>query len=317
MTKRTAPTYGTMQFWPKKRADKFLHSVNWRAIPLSASKNSKLLGFIGYKAGMTTVIAKDSTPNSLTLNKKVAVPVTIISCPHMKIFSVRFYNKGQVADEVVCDKLDKEIKRVVKMPKKFKKIEDVKKEYDDVRVIVYSVAKETGIKKTPDMIELGIGGTKEQQLEFAKNNIGKEFSVGNFFDKMETVDIRGLTQGQGLVGPVKRYGISLKSHKSEKGQRRPGSLGPWHPNYVAINAKLAGQLGMFSRIQHNSKIIDIVSSNENNPKNIKNFGDVRTDYLLLKGSVPGTAKRQLLITVGRRKNKSSEKTKYDLIEVMK
>jgi len=315
MTKRTAPTYGSMQFWPKKRADKFLHSVNWKAIALPTSKNSKVLGFIGYKVGMKTAIVKDSTPNSMTLNKRIAIPVTIISCPHMKIFSIRFYKDGQVVDEVVNEKLDKEIKRVVKMPKKFKKIEDVKKEYDDVRVIAYSVAKETGIKKTPDMIEIGIGGTKEQQLEFAKNNLGKELSVGNFFDKMETVDIRGLTKGYGLCGPVKRYGISLKSHKSEKGQRRPGSLGPWHPNYVAINAKLAGQVGMFPRIIYNNKIIDVINSSENNPTNIKHFGNVRTDYILVKGSVCGTPKRQLLITVGRRKNKASEKTKFDLIEV--
>jgi len=41
------------------------------------------------------------------------------------------------------------------------------------------------------------------------------------------VDSKTFTKGKGFQGPVKRFGISLRSHKSEKVIRGPGSLGPW------------------------------------------------------------------------------------------
>ena len=34
------------------------------------------------------------------------------------------------------------------------------------------------------------------------------------------VDVRGLTKGKGTQGPVKRLGLTLRFHKTEKGQRK-------------------------------------------------------------------------------------------------
>ena len=70
MPTRKSPRKGSLQFWPRKRAYKFLPSVNWNAI--NSGKNIK--GFIGYKAGMVSAIVKDNTPNSMTKGKKIAVP---------------------------------------------------------------------------------------------------------------------------------------------------------------------------------------------------------------------------------------------------
>ena len=122
-----------------------------------------------------------------------------------------------------------------------------------------------------------------------------------------------MTKGQGLQGPVKRFGITLKSHKSEKGRRRPGSLGPWHPARVTFRAPQAGQLGMFTRIVYNSKIIDMGKSADKPLRNIKNYGDVNTDYIIMKGSVQGPAKRQLLITSPLRETKKQSKKNYELV----
>ncbi|PJE81531.1 50S ribosomal protein L3 [Candidatus Pacearchaeota archaeon CG10_big_fil_rev_8_21_14_0_10_32_42] len=134
--------------------------------------------------------------------------------------------------------------------------------------------------------------------------------------KSQLVDLRGLTKGKGLSGPVKRFGITLKAHKSEKGVRRPGSLGPWHPARVTFRAPMAGQLGMFTRIVYNSKIIDLgKSENKEELKNIKNFGNIKTDYVLVKGSVQGPAKRQLIITSPLRETKKQSKQNFELIEL--
>jgi large subunit ribosomal protein L3 len=303
------PRSGSLQFWPRKRARKFLPSANWGAL---SGKNLK--GFICYKAGMKSAYVKDNTANSMTKDKKIIVPVTIIECPTMKIFSVRFYKNGIVASESLNENSDKELKRKIKLPKaKGKKIEDIKSEdYDDIRVIVYSQVKKTGLKKVPDLAEVGLNGNVQEKLNFVKENLNKEISISQVFEKNQLVDIHGLTKGQGLSGPVKRFGISLKGHKSEKGVRRPGSLGPWHPARVTFKAPQAGQLGMFSRIVYNSKIIDI---GKEQLKDIKNFGDIKTDYLILRGSVQGPAKRQLLLTFPLRKTKKQEKKNFELLEL--
>ena len=311
------PRKGSLQYWPRKRADKFLPSVNWDVIGDENSKKT-LKGLIAYKAGMASAYVKDETPDSMTKGKKIIIPVTILECPPIKILSIRFYKNGIVYFEILNENLDKELRRKLKLPKaKSKKIEDVKiEDYDDVRVIVYSVVKKSGLKKTPDICEIGLSGTKEEKLHYVKENLNKEIAPGDIFEKGQLIDVRGLTKGKGLVGPVKRYGITLKAHKSEKGVRRPGSLGPWHPARVTYMAPLAGQLGMFTRAVYNNKIIQLGKAEDlTSLKNIKNYGNVNTNYILVFGSVQGAAKRQLILTQPLRTTKKQLKKNYDLIEL--
>ena len=305
-----SPRHGSLQYWPRKRASKFLPSVNWSAIK---SDSAKPKGFICYKAGMASAFIKNETPDSMTKGKKIIVPVTIIECPPMKIFSARFYKHGKVAKEILAENLDKELKRVVKLPKQQKKFE-ANGEFDDVKILCYSVVKKTGIKKTPDMSEIALGGNYDDKINFIKENLGKEISVSSVFEKGNLADFRGLTTGRGLQGPVKRFGITLKAHKSEKGVRRPGSLGPWHPARTTYYAPQAGQVGMFTRAFYNSKIIDMGKA-EDKFNGIKNFGDVKTDYLIVNGSVQGPAKRQLIATLPLRTTKKQKKKNFELIEL--
>src|SRR3972149_5794186 len=161
-----APRKGSLQFWPRKRASKLLPSVNWDAIKVNSSKGLK--GFIGYKVGMASAFAKDNTEHSMTKGKKISVPVTILECPSMKVFSIRFYKNGTVANEVLADNVDKEMKSVIKLPKKkHGKIDDVK-DFDDIRIVAYSQVKKTNIKKTPDVIEIGLSGSLEPKINYTK-----------------------------------------------------------------------------------------------------------------------------------------------------
>ena len=210
MAKKSFPRSGSLQIWPRKRAEKMLPSANWNAI------NEKgLLGFIAYKVGMKSALAKDLTPNSMTKDKKIIVPVTILEAPSMKIFSIRLYKNNLCISEIVLSN-DKELKRIIKVGK-IGKIEDLdKKEYEDIRIIAYSQVGKTNIKKTPDIVEIGFGGSREEKINFVKNYAGKEILASEILKKMQLVDIRGLSKGKGLSGPVKRFGIGLKGHKSEK-----------------------------------------------------------------------------------------------------
>jgi large subunit ribosomal protein L3 len=309
MAKKSRPRKGSLQYWPRKRASKFLPRVNWDVI----DSDKTLKGFLVYKVGMMSAWVKDNTPNSLTKDKKIAIPVTILECPSMKIFSIRFYKNGKVIKEILAESLDKELKRKLKLPKKKSVALEEIKDYEDVRAIFYSQVKNTNIKKTPDLAEIGLSGTVEEKVTFLKENLNKELSFADFFEKGKIVDFRGLTKGQGLSGPVKRFGIELKAHKSEKGVRRPGNLGPWHPTRVTYMTPQAGQLGMFTRAVYNSNILEIGKSKI---KNIfKNFGEVKTSYLVVKGSVMGPAKRQLLVTKPLRETRRQIKKNVEFIEL--
>ncbi len=312
MSAPKSPRKGSLQFWPRKRANKLLPSVNWDAI--NSGKNLK--GFICYKAGMASAYVKDNTENSMTKGKKIAVPVTIMECPPMKILSIRFYKDGKVVGEILADNPDKELKSVIKFPKSKKgKIDDMKHgSYDDIRVIAYSQVKKTNIKKIPDVIEIGLSGNLEEKINYVKDKLNKEISVSEIFERGGLVDARGLTKGKGLSGAVKRFGITLKQHKSEKGRRRPGSLGPWHPARVTFRVPMAGQLGMFTRVVYNNNIINIGKA-EGNIKGITNYGDVKAENLVLRGSIQGPHKRQILLTYPLRPTRKQIKKNFEFMEL--
>ncbi|HKL24260.1 MAG TPA: 50S ribosomal protein L3 [Candidatus Nanoarchaeia archaeon] len=319
MPRRKAPRKGSLQFWPRKRAEKFLPSVNWKIIPSDSSKGFK--GIIGYKAGMASAYVKDNTPDSRTKDKRITIPVTIIECPKMKIFSARFYKNKKVAKEILNNNPEKELKKKIKLPKKTsEKFEKINPEdYDDVTIIAYSQVKKTNLKKKPDLTEIGLhdkGGVKEK-IDFIKENLGKEISVTDIFDNNQLVDLRGITRGKGFQGPLKRFGLSLKSHKSEKGRRRPGSLAPWHPARVTFRTAMAGQMGMHTRIHYNQTLISLGKPQDlkKGLTGIKGYGDIKTDYIIVTGSVQGPSKRQVIITSPLRESKKQTKKNYELIEL--
>lgn len=312
MPKRTRPRAGSLQFWPRKRAAKLLPSANWRPI---SSKEEGFLGFIVYKAGMATAAVKDLTEKSMTQNKQITIPVTILEAPPMKIYSVRFYKHGKVLTEIQVA-ADKELKKKVRLSKTPKNLTNAPEDYEDIRVIVYTLPKKTKIKKTPDLIELAI--QSDNKLEFVKKFIGKEITLSDFV-KTDLVDVRGVTKGKGIQGPIKRFGATLRFHKSEKGVRKIGSIGPWHPARVTFRVPMAGQMGYHSRLAYNLKIISYgkIAEKDINPKGgFSNYGKIISSFIILKGSVPGPAKRQILITPSFRPSKLQSKKKFEFLEVL-
>jgi ribosomal protein L3 len=56
---------------------------------------------------------------------------------------------------------------------------------------------------------------------------------------------------------------------------------------------------------------------EKQMKGIKNYGDIKTDYIIVYGSVQGPAKRQVLITSPLRPTKEQGKKIFEFVEVKK
>jgi len=300
------PRKGSLQFWPRKRAKRGYARVrSWAKI-----KEAKPLGFAGYKVGMTHAMINDNRKTSLTKGTEIFCPVTIIECPPIKTASLRFYkntiNGSKLVSEVFADKVDKELGRKITIPKKInKKIEDIK-DFDEIRLMVYTQPKLAGIKKKPEVFEVGLGGNKEEQLKFAKENLGKEININDVFTEGQQVDVHAITKGKGFQGAVKRFGIGLKSHKSEKSRRTPGSLGPWKgQGHVMWKVAQAGKMGYHLRTEYNKWLIKI--GNKPEEVNLKGgflrYGIVKNPYILVKGSMSGPVKRLIRFNRAIRQSK--------------
>jgi large subunit ribosomal protein L3 len=310
MTKAHKPRLGSMQFWPRKRAR---HSVA-RIRSWAKSKNAKPQAFIGYKVGMTHLLVVDNRPKSITKGDKIVSPVTIIECPPLIVMGVAFYKNSLLGMKksvsVLAENLDKALSKTIQLPKKtIKKIDEVK-EFDDLRILVYSNPKQTsnGSKK-PKLLEIALGGSNEEKIAFAKENLGKTIKISDIFENGNSVDVHGISKGKGFQGTVKRFGAPIRQHKSEKTKRGIGNLGAWTPKRVDFRVPQSGKMGFHLRTEHNKQIIEISNDVEKimPAGGLRNYGNIKNDYLLLKGSVVGPKRREVVLTESIRPNKKMTK----------
>ncbi|MBW2991166.1 50S ribosomal protein L3 [Candidatus Woesearchaeota archaeon] len=309
------PRKGSMGYWPRKRAKKIYPRI--RGWSKQAFDTCSLLGFAGYKAGMTHIIGVDNKKTSPSKGEEIRLPVTVIECPPIKIFCARFYKKnayGLFAAKDFFFKPSKDLQRKLSLPKKFPDIKELDKlnpdDYADISVLAYTQPVLAGIgKRRPEVFELKLSGTNKDKLEFVKTRADKEISVDEVFKEAQTIDAHAITKGKGIQGPVRRFGIGLKHHKSEKGRRQPGSRGPWKAQqHIMYRTAYSGQTGFHQRMQHSLQIIKIGDKPEEvNPKDgFPHYGRIKTKHLLVKGSVPGTKKRLVLLTQPLRPAKKEE-----------
>ncbi len=287
-----------MQFHPRVRSrDEYARIRNW-----PASRDAKPLGFAGYKVGMTHIMIVDNKPTSMTKNQEIFCPVTVVECPPIKVASIKFYKNSQngpkLASELYSDALDKELDRKIVMPKKSRGKEA--QDYDYVRLFVYTQPKLTNLgKKKPETFEVADGGNKEQQMAYAKEKLGKEISITEVFKPGQLIDAHSVTTGKGTQGPMRRFGIQLRHHKSEKSRRNPGSLGAWRAQgHIMWRVAHAGKMGYHLRTEYNKLVLRI--GNKPEEINVKggylDYGNVKNSYILVKGSLKKKKKRIIRLT---------------------
>ncbi len=300
--KYSRPRRGSLAFSPRKRARDVVPRI--RSWP-DYEGEPKLLGFAGYKAGMTHVIMIDDRKNSPTYGEEISVPVTVLECPPLRVAGIRVYKNTvyglQIAKEVWTTELDEHLSRRLPLPKKINTDVESLKEIEDVaevRLITYTQPYLiTGVpSKTPEVMEYKVGGSDiSSVLDYAISKLGKEIRVGEVFQEGAFIDVIAITKGKGFQGPVKRWGVitlDAKHARSSK-HRRVGTLGPWTPARVRWTVPQAGQMGFHQRTEYNKRIIKIGSNGEEiTPEGgFVHYGVIRSDYVLVSGSVPGPVKR--------------------------
>ena len=310
--KATNPRHGSMQFWPRKRASRHYPRVrSW-----ANAKDVKLLGFAGYKVGMTQVQYVDGKKLSPTKGMDVVSPVTIVECPPLKVFGARAYQKSFYGDNVIAESFSKKDKylslKLTANEKKKSKVSTLDKvdakDLSRVMLVCYTQPSQSNVgKKKPELFEVALGGSVEEQLAYANENLGKEIAVSDVFGAGDMVDIHAVTTGKGYQGVIKRFGVALRVAKSEKGQRRVGARsGGWTSQaHMMYRVAQPGQMGYHTRTEYNKKIMLVESDPEKIAikGGIRSYGNVKNTYLLIYGSIPGPKKRLIRLTKAIRPKK--------------
>lgn len=301
--KTHAPRHGSLAYLPRKRAEHLLARI--RFWPKIESETPRLLGFTGFKAGMTHVFAIEDRKRSPDFGKEVIRPATVVETPPILICGVKVYAKDvyglRALTEAWMEEPPADLERVFTIPESFKTEEALKKIEENlpriakIRVVAVTQPKQASVpKKKPDMAEIEIGGgTIQQQFEHVKNLLGKTVTSEEIFKEGQYIDIASVSTGKGFQGPVKRWGVTILQAKGRKTKRGVATLGPWNPHHVMYSVARAGQMGYHQRTEYNKRILKIgKDGKEITPKGgFLRYGVIRGPYMLLEGSIAGTEKR--------------------------
>ena len=303
--KKHAPKHGSLAYSPRKRAKRLLARI--RYWPEIETDTPRLLGFIGYKAGMTHVFTIEDRKRSPNYGKEIIRPATVLETPPMLICAIRAYTKTPYGFRTLTEAWIKdppeELERVFTVPENFnteenlKKIEENLEKIAKIRVIAITQPKQASVpKKKPEVAEIEVGGgTIQQQYEYAKNLLGRTVTPAEIFKEGQYIDVIAVSTGKGFQGPVKRWGITILQHKGRKTKRGVATLGPWKPTRVMYSVPRAGQMGFHQRTEYNKRILKIgADGKEITPKGgFIRYGIIRGAYMLIEGSIPGTEKRPI------------------------
>lgn len=325
--KHSQPRRGSMAYYPRVRAGRMEAKI--RGWPNVTSEEPKILAHCGFKAGCVQVVSiddRDKTPNA---GKQLVTLGTVLVTPPILILGIRGYSKdmdGMHAEfDVFAEDIPKDIAKEISLKNKNPAVEDAEKKLNRISEIYAIVAvspRAAGLEqKKPYVFEAAVrGGDVQKQFTHVKELLGKEIKIDQVFESGASVDVAAITKGKGWQGVIQRMGAKRKQHKSRKTVRELGSLGPISPQNVMYTVPRAGQMGFHQRVEYNKRIMIMSNTDENqlkiNPEGgYKHFGLVKGDYIILKGSVPGTYRRLIKLRTQIR-NEPAKITKPNILEVV-
>ena len=292
--KYSAPRRGSLAYRPRGRAKSFVPRI--RTWPKVEGDKPTLLGFPGYKAGTVHVITVDDRAKTPNFGKPLFNLSSVLTMPDAQVAGLRLYGHENGQDMAIAD---------VKQPGQTATEKLPLSRATRVAALVSSVARDAGLsQKTPVTLEVGVsGGDMKSQAEFVLGLIGKKVKFTEVFKAGMYVDVLGITKGKGVEGPITRFGVKRKQHKSRKSVRAVAVIGPWHPAAVMYTVARAGQMGFHQRTETGKRILLVGNASANPvtpPGGFGHFGNVGGDYAVVGGSVPGPARRFVMVRLRAR-----------------
>lgn len=277
-----------------------------RTWPQLVTEKSSLLGFAGFKAGGIHILTVDDREKTPNFGKQLLNAATVIATPPIKIIGIRGYKRDLYGQHAIFDVYAKDLPK--ELSRKFdakstddgiSKAESLLESASDVMAIVAISPNSIGLgQKVPFVFEVAVSGKDPRsQYDYVKSLLGREIRNSDVFQIGQNIDVFGITRGKGIEGPITRFGVKRKQHKSRKSVRAVGTLGPISPAVVMYTVARQGQRGFHQRTEYNKRVLIISNTDKdaqnsiNPPGGFKHFGLVKGDYIVVRGSVPGVPKR--------------------------
>ena len=312
----TKPRAGSMAFYPRVKAKSIIPKFG-SFDNLVNNKECKPLCFYGVKAGMTHIMAKDAHKGCSTYGQEIAVPVSVLDVPELKVIGARLYksNKTISGKKTVYEFLtrDNTVQKKIKGKKSKNKVEletflKKKDEADDLVVFAMLDTKQTSTgQKKPVIVEVPLSGSYDDKINYLKDKYNKTISITDVTPVDTYLDVKSVTIGHGTTGPVKRFGIKIQRPKCQQHQRHVGSIGPWHPAGIMYTVARTGQHGFHNRTTFNKKLVMVDADNTKvNPKGgFKNYGLIKNSFALIAGTIPGPTNRVIVIRPATRNHRAT------------
>ena len=277
-----------------------------RTWPQLVAEKSFLLGFAGFKAGGIQILTIDDREKTPNFGKQLLNAATVIATPPIRIIGIRGYKRDLYGQHAVFDIYAKDLPK--ELSRKFdakggddglSKAESLLDSATHVMALVAVSPNSIGLaQKVPFVFEVAVSGEDvRSQYDYVRAILGKEIRITDVFQIGQNIDVFGITRGKGIEGPITRFGVKRKQHKSRKSVRAVGTLGPISPAVVMYTVARQGQRGFHQRTEYNKRILIISNTDKdadnsiNPPGGFKHFGLVRGDYIVVRGSIPGVPKR--------------------------
>merc|ERR1712212_132004 len=188
-----------------------------------------------------------------------------------------------------------------------------------IRVIAHTQMKLLPLRsKKAHIMEIQInGGSISDKVDWAVTNFEKPVNVDSIFSKDEMIDIVGVNKGKGEKGVTSRWHTKKLPRKTHKGLRKVACIGAWHPSRIQFTVPRAGQKGYHHRTEINKKIYrmgagyamkdgklvknnaatdyDLADKSITPMGGFPHYGEVKQDFILLKGCCIGPKKRVLTL----------------------
>lgn len=182
-----------------------------------------------------------------------------------------------------------------------------------VRVIAHTQPSRTILKtKKAQIIEIQINGgaNAAEKVKFGYSLFEQLVPVSTIFGENDMCDIVAINTGKGTQGVIKRWGVTRLPRKTHRGLRKVACIGAWHPARVGYQVARAGQMGYHHRTIVNKKIyrigsgadprgacteFDVTEKRITPMGGFSKYPEVKNDFLMIKGSVTGPAKRCLTL----------------------
>jgi large subunit ribosomal protein L3 len=314
--KYSAPRRGSIAFRPRARAKSLEARIRTWPNPVE-EKQITFLGFAGFKAGGISVLTIDDRDKTPNFGKHLLNSSTVIVTPPMKIVGIRGYHEDIYGKHAIFDIQSKDLPK--ELSRKFSsndKNDAIKKAESDLAKTSFIVAVAAILpndanlsQKKPFVFEIPVSAKDNTTAyNYLKDHLGKEVTIGEVFAQGQYIDVSGITRGKGVEGPITRFGVKRKQHKSRKSVRAVGTLGPISPAVVMYTVPRQGQRGFHQRTEYNKRILLMASSGKDTQDTInpsggfKHFGVVRGDYIIVRGSIPGVPKRLVKMRQAIRSN---------------